>query len=993
MRFVRNLPNQSGSGYGNVKIIPAADIITIPVPATPIIFGLNSLNVTIPASDTSTYSFIELTITGTGSDGKPVSSSVGFIPYRKLDYKFVVQVWNFAKTIQPDTVHAGDTVWVRIIPEKMDNTPFTQIVNPAKMWLQSGANFYVPGTQTAVTLPAGVSPPSIDKAGTFTQVPPGNVEVVHASGQWTSGTNSIVFLGGSKGITILSGPPQKVVFQNPPSNTFKSNPPTVDPGSPFPGTFKVYDNWGNTVNVPAIVTLQSLQSNIGDIVGDPKIDTTDATGTGTFAIFINNGNTGQLFTITGALAGKNTDSADVIVGKPRDKLWIFYGDTTTYAPAATILQGQVGDRLKITVMAGKSAKLDSLTKVSTTFTINGSSGLVFYSSPTATTPATDFTLTNGRVDLWVTSLSAINNGSVSAISDTNLILSSDTRTNIFFIKPLITIDSAFYYADNGLGQVNRAEIYYKDTLIAAPDSIALFWPNRTDADKQLATGAAITVATDKKHVTVKLATPFPAGITTGDTASNLGTTYQKTTTGATADDSARFVIKDRIGPLIMTGQVVERLAAGIDTLNVSFSEGLKPGSLIGASLVLIKTSGTSVDTVTSATLNGSVYKLTLSAGSTPPMRGDSLKINPTGPLADAVGNPANPLNRPVSLTLKSIPASITAAYYQDLNADGTVETVVMKFNKAVSLVDCNIVLDWGDSITSGSIDVSRLAYQGTDSTSIVINTLGVFPKLPPGPRTSGAMNATVIYQSGGEADHAVADSAAPVLVKAVYHPGESISETVKNKDTLTLDFSEPLGTLKAQLSFQAKVMNTAAQTLYSIIVETSALASTGTHRSFLVDSTVIFPSKGDSIWINPLDAVGDTSNAIQVNPNNRRVVLDVLPVPYKWSVKLSKNPFVPGKAITISGISGTGLAIEISPTTTSNNIILSAEGRIYDVMGNLVMDKTVFQKNINNKNLYMVWDGRNKNGRYVGTNTYLAIISVTDENGPHSQKIKIGVTR
>jgi hypothetical protein len=41
----------------------------------------------------------------------------------------------------------------------------------------------------------------------------------------------------------------------------------------------------------------------------------------------------------------------------------------------------------------------------------------------------------------------------------------------------------------------------------------------------------------------------------------------------------------------------------------------------------------------------------------------------------------------------------------------------------------------------------------------------------------------------------------------------------------------------------------------------------------------------------------------------------------------------------------------------------------------------------------MVWDGRNKNGRYVGTNTYLAIISVTDENGPHSQKIKIGVTR
>ena len=97
LRFVRNLPNQSNSYGGNVTPIAAADIIAIPVPATPVVIGSNSFNVTIPAADTSTYSFFELTITGTGSDGKPVSASVGFIPYRKLDYKFVVQVWNFAE--------------------------------------------------------------------------------------------------------------------------------------------------------------------------------------------------------------------------------------------------------------------------------------------------------------------------------------------------------------------------------------------------------------------------------------------------------------------------------------------------------------------------------------------------------------------------------------------------------------------------------------------------------------------------------------------------------------------------------------------------------------------------------------------------------------------------------------------------------------------------------------------------------------------------------
>jgi len=250
------------------------------------------------------------------------------------------------------------------------------------------------------------------------------------------------------------------------------------------------------------------------------------------------------------------------------------------------------------------------------------------------------------------------------------------------------------------------------------------------------------------------------------------------------------------------------------------------------------------------------------------------------------------------------------------------------------------------------------------------------------------MNAIVRYSSVPDksAGHAVADSAAPVLVSAKYYCGGTINDTVNAKDTLKLVFSEPLGTLLPQISFKA--LATKSLTPYSIAVNTTILSTTGVNRNFLVNSItgVPAPTKGDSIWIDPASNVSDIGNVVQLNPNNNRVAFDVVPAPYSWAVQFSKNPFVPGQATTMQGISAVGIVIKIVPTTKIT-MDTSATGRIYDLMGNLIMEKTPFHNNV------IIWDGRNRNNRYVGTGTYLAIVTAMNNGILSTQKYRIGVKR
>lgn len=99
------------------------------------------------------------------------------------------------------------------------------------------------------------------------------------------------------------------------------------------------------------------------------------------------------------------------------------------------------------------------------------------------------------------------------------------------------------------------------------------------------------------------------------------------------------------GPSIINAQVVERLSAGpgIDTLYATFSEAIMTNSKNGSALILIHNGAASdIFLITDAYLGNNRYKLVVSSVIAPPRPGDSLRINPAGPIADTLNNSASP---------------------------------------------------------------------------------------------------------------------------------------------------------------------------------------------------------------------------------------------------------------------------------------------------------------------------------------------------------------
>jgi hypothetical protein len=67
--------------------------------------------------------------------------------------------------------------------------------------------------------------------------------------------------------------------------------------------------------------------------------------------------------------------------------------------------------------------------------------------------------------------------------------------------------------------------------------------------------------------------------------------------------------------------------------------------------------------------------------------------------------------------------------------------------------------------------------------------------------------------------------------------------------------------------------------------------------------------------------------------------------------------------------------------------------KIFDVLGNCMFENQLALRGADNNSYYFVWDGRNKNSRWVGSGIYRAIITVTDETGTSSKSVSIGVKR
>ena len=181
----------------------------------------------------------------------------------------------------------------------------------------------------------------------------------------------------------------------------------------------------------------------------------------------------------------------MMIGPPVGELFIFYGDTNQYN-SATRLEGQVGDYLLVTIIATKATSPASLSDIDTginvMFNVNshGRTGILQFTRPSL--PTATYTLVHGRVTVWVSSASdSIINGQMTASTTT---ISDSTRQNIYITRPLVAIDSAFYYSRTGFGMVDSVNIYYKVKLTMIPDSIALFWPGADSTGKRVVPAVA-----------------------------------------------------------------------------------------------------------------------------------------------------------------------------------------------------------------------------------------------------------------------------------------------------------------------------------------------------------------------------------------------------------------------------------------------------------------------------------------------------------------------
>jgi fibro-slime domain-containing protein len=447
---------------------------------------------------------------------------------------------------------------------------------------------------------------------------------------------------------------------------------------------------------------------------------------------------------------------------------------------------------------------------------------------------------------------------------------------------------------------------------------------------------------------------------------------------------------DGVGPAIIAASVMENDGGSPDTLFITFSEPLLQSTVAGNQLLLIKT-GT-IDTVSLSVLqvisksSDSLFTVQVVASSgAQPKAGDRLRLLPGskgGTVSDQSANKPHDLNQSVVLGLRPGPTAVVSAYYLDVNADGYLDRIIVGFKRPVRASDISaLTAQWNirPAYQYQTIAVDSIVKLNDSLYSLPLHGDAIRPVQP---RTGVEMEIQVEYAAfpGIIRSLPVADSAGPVLLD----PATLVYSNFPDSTILTVTFSEnilPPGVRP----FVLWSNKNGAQYQLNLAPDTV----NGVMYTFHINPGAPYAAGGDSIWIStgtsPL--VSDTSGYAQRNPLNHRVILHVTTQPPKWDVHISKNPFTPaqGFSTVISDSSQTPIMDPDQYTVTIS---------IFDVIGNMVITKSMDQKDKFVPNWTYSWDGRNRNARLVGSGVYSGVISIFKNNtGNITKRIRIGIKR
>jgi len=654
----------------------------------------------------------------------------------------------------------------------------------------------------------------------------------------------------------------------------------------------------------------------------------------------------------------------------------------------------------------------------TTFTMSNSTATFWISAA----PGTDTDIPNACLDvsLMLTGCTTPDNS-----------ILPGNRCDISFIRPTSNILNATVYGD-GFGRPDS--VYVRFALdgqsftgtgaAALPDSVMLKWPPNVSPANQISITVRQSAIRAVDSVTINAVfsgqtsappqgLPFPAGYTEiMGNGMGLVTVYGGLGNSGSTDDL--FEVLDGIGLLIAdtSGQIpgrwspmiIERVPTDppgtLDTLIIQLTEelfddmsGAHP--LQGLNTLLYTTepnpnvnpsavAGTRLD-VQRAFLDvqSGGFKVVLAQGTTPPAAGNWIRLNPAGGITDVaavsrLNHPNNPVhanNRWAQVILKPVPPEITSAYYTSVSSTGRLEYAYITFNKEVDIswfaggyFKFSLPGVGTDSVAVGSSQF--LASVDGDPMSVRVTLSSAFPSSQDTVFTGGSGMSVAIgfnpVMDFPALNVAVTDGASPVLVREVVLKVGAASETGTDHapDTLVVIYSEPiteemLRSIAQPVIIQGRDPITLRLASSSNMPGTSYLVVT-----YVIESTIPidrFPANGDLVYINPAANFTDASGNVQDAADNRRVPLRVDRT-MSWKVTITNNPFSSGSASMVT----------VSPNAKGAEVEVTAKIRIYNNMGNLVVDTTITKApNVAS----WLWTGHNSRGRMVGTGTYLLRIS------------------
>jgi hypothetical protein len=628
----------------------------------------------------------------------------------------------------------------------------------------------------------------------------------------------------------------------------------------------------------------------------------------------------------------------------------------------------------------------------------------------------------------------IKNGCVEPIIALNSLDPSDifnginmgSRCGINFDVPSTKVRNAVVYGD-GIGRPDSIAIryisegsprgFYGDFTF--PDSIQFRWPTTDDAPITVVLTEAVN-RVDTFTIGISLRA-HSALLPTGHTSSPVPGGRGLVSIFSNTIDVG-FDVLDGMGPIISAtaDDIVGRYNPGLlenpnvgvdDTLFVWLSEGLAANeAFLNATSLLYSppsaespvmgVGGTPVNitpgvSIFNAAINA--FQLVIPAGSGIEA-GGWLRINPASTIQDRAANtahehPANgprPDNRWVQIDLREVPAVIDSGYYTADVTTGLLDYAYITFSK-------NINFDtW---FNNGYFRFSSIL--GNDSAASVPTALTpvdgnprqlrvdlsvMYPLSRTGIMTGPGLTVNIganPMQGWPVIASMLTDRAKPVLAENVQLKYGGIRESGEPEpDTLIVTYSETMSPpnvtdllLPNTPVIISQVRGGSPRPEDYIVLElTSPNISMGDKFwtvSYLIavgqDEEVRRLRDNDSVFINyrpnlRSETVGDVAGNIQDQSNNRKVPLSIDRGPLRWTVTVKNNPFRDGGTVTIIA----------DPLARGAEWGLNIDGRIrlYDNLGNLVIDKPVEELNAKDGVIWE-WDGRNSKGRMVGSGTYL----------------------